>query len=97
MNTLSSKQKQYLKSLAHALKPVVILGDKGLSENVQAEIDGALEAHELIKIKLHSSDKSHRDTLIESAAKEAKAKVIGTIGKIAILYRPALKPKIVLP
>ena len=97
MNTLSSKQRQYLKGLAHPLKPVVIIGDKGLSENVLAEVDGALEAHELIKIKLHSGEKSHRDGLIESAAKEARAEIVGTIGKIAILYRPSLKPKIVLP
>ena len=49
---LTTKQKQYLKGLAHNLKPVVMLGQHGLTEGVLAEIDAALNHHELIKVKV---------------------------------------------
>ena len=63
---LSTKQKQHLKGLAHPLKPVVMLGNNGLTEGVLAEIEQALEHHELIKVKIASED---RDTKKPSCAK----------------------------
>lgn len=54
---LNNKQKQYLKGLAHSLKPVVLLGQHGLTEGVLAEIDLALNHHELIKVKVASEDR----------------------------------------
>lgn len=53
---LSTKQKQHLKGLAHPLKPVVLLGSNGLTEGVLAEIEQALEHHELIKVKIATED-----------------------------------------
>jgi len=61
--TLDQKQKRALKKLAHHLKPVVIVGQHGLRENVLAEIDNALEIHELIKIKLAGADKAEREAI----------------------------------
>lgn len=57
---LSTKQKQHLKGLAHPLKPVVLLGSNGLTEGVLAEIEQALEHHELIKVKIATEDRSVR-------------------------------------
>ncbi len=58
--TLSNKQKQYLKGLAHSLKPVVQLGNNGLTEGVLAEIDVAITHHELIKVKIPTDDKEEK-------------------------------------
>ena len=60
---LSNKQKQYLKGLAHALKPVVQLGGNGFTEGVLAEIDNALAHHELIKVKVPSEDRDEKSSL----------------------------------
>ena len=57
---LSNKQKQFLKGLAHPLKPVVQLGGNGLTEGVLAEIDNALNHHELIKVKVPSDDREEK-------------------------------------
>lgn len=58
---LSTKQKQHLKGLAHPLKPVVMLGNNGLTEGVLAEIEQALEHHELIKVKIASEDRRNKN------------------------------------
>ena len=57
---LTNKQKQYLKGLAHSLKPVVQLGGNGLTEGVLAEIDNALSHHELIKVKVPTDDRDEK-------------------------------------
>ena len=59
--TLTNKQTQYLKGLAHSLKPVVQLGANGLTEGVIAEIDQALSHHELIKVKIPSDDRNEKN------------------------------------
>lgn len=58
---LSTKQKQHLKGLAHPLKPVVLLGSNGLTEGVLAEIEQALEHHELIKVKIATEDRETKN------------------------------------
>lgn len=63
-NSLTPKQRQQLKAKAHALKPVIILGGKGLTEALHKEIDRALYDHELIKISLHVDDREARAVLI---------------------------------
>ncbi|MBA1332082.1 RNA-binding protein YhbY, partial [Candidatus Endoriftia persephone str. Guaymas] len=60
---LSTQQNRKLKQLAHHLKPVVIIGQHGLSENVMSEIELALSHHELIKVKLAGADKAEREQL----------------------------------
>jgi len=83
--TLSNKQKQYLKGLAHPLKPVVLLGANGLTEGVMLEIDHSLDIHELIKVKVPTNDR------------ETKAHKVQVIGHVIVLYRQSEDKKIQLP
>ncbi|WP_462163746.1 ribosome assembly RNA-binding protein YhbY [Pseudoalteromonas xiamenensis] len=95
--TLSNKQKQFLKGLAHDLKPVVLLGANGLTEGVLAEIDSALDIHELIKVKVPSEDREMKKLVIEAIVRESKAVKIQTIGHIVVLFRQTPDKKIQLP
>ncbi len=97
MNSLSNKQKQFLKGLAHPLKPVVLLGANGLTEGVMAEIELALEHHELIKVKIPGDDREMRRAIIDAIVRESKAVEVQTIGKTLVIYRPAQEPTIKLP
>lgn len=95
--TLTTKQKQYLKSLAHHLSPVVMLGANGLTEGVLAEIDGALTHHELIKVKIAGADREVKQLIIDAIVRETKATAVQAIGHILVLYRPSDDKKISLP
>lgn len=94
---LTAAQRQYLKGLAHARQPVVIIGDKGLSPAVVKEIERALAAHELIKVKAASSDRDRRETWLRSLCAAVGAAPVQHIGKILVLYRPAPDPVMQLP
>ncbi|TCK01784.1 RNA-binding protein [Volucribacter psittacicida] len=94
---LSTKQKQYLKGLAHHLNPVVMLGGHGLTEGVLAEIDNALSHHELIKVKIAGADRETKQLIIEAIVRETQACAVQTIGHILVLYRPSEEKKISLP
>lgn len=78
---LSTKQKQHLKGLAHPLKPVVMLGNNGLTEGVLAEIEQALEHHELIKVKIASEDRDTKTLIVEAIVRETGACNVQVIGK----------------
>ena len=97
MTTLSTKQKQFLKGLAHHLNPVVILGGNGLTEGVLAEIENALNYHELIKVKVAGADRETKQLIIDAIVRETKAAQVQTIGHILVLYRPSEEVKIQLP
>lgn len=94
---LSNKQKQYLKSLAHNLKPVVLLGANGLTEGVMAEIELALAHHELIKVKIPSDDRETKQLIADTIVAQSEAVKVQVIGKILVIYKPADEPTIVLP
>ena len=70
--SLNKKQIQYLKGLAHSLKPVVLLGSNGLTEAVIAEIDFALNHHELIKIKIPTDDRETKGLIVDAIVREAE-------------------------
>ena len=91
--TLTSTQIRELKKQAHPLKPVVIVGQHGLSENVLAEIDSSLDIHELIKVKLAGADKADRVALSTSISETLSASLVQVIGRVAIFYRPNPKKK----
>ncbi|TCK68133.1 ribosome assembly RNA-binding protein YhbY [Lonepinella koalarum] len=95
--TLSTKQKQFLKGLAHHLNPVVMLGNNGLTEGVLAEIDNALNYHELIKVKVAGADRETKQLIIDAIVRETKSVAVQTIGHIVILYRESEDKKIQLP
>jgi len=93
---LNQKQIKYLKGLGHHLSPVVMVADKGLTENVMAAIEEALDSHELIKVKI----RLQRDTrieLFEQILEQTGARMVATIGMIILLYRPTKANKVELP
>jgi putative YhbY family RNA-binding protein len=84
---MKTVERNALKSQAHALSPVVIIGDAGLTPNVIAEIDRALTAHQLIKIRVAGDDRRLRLTLLEEICTSTGATPIQQIGKLLIVYR----------
>jgi RNA-binding protein len=96
---LTSSQKRHLRGLAHHLKPVVMLGQQGVSQGVLAELDAALEHHELVKVRLGSlGGPEPRERVIGELCAATGAERVQTIGHVAVLYRPAREaPRIRLP
>lgn len=76
-----------LKQLSHHLEPVVLLGAKGLTVAVHKEIEVALRAHELVKIKLSSKDKIEKQNLAETICQKQGATLINQIGHMIVIYR----------
>ncbi|WP_108652924.1 ribosome assembly RNA-binding protein YhbY [Dongshaea marina] len=95
--SLTTKQKQHLKGLAHHLKPVVLLGQHGLTEGVIAEIELALTHHELIKVKVATEDRETKKLVIEAILRETNASKVQVIGHTLVMYRPSDEQKIKLP
>ena len=95
--TLTNKQTQYLKGLAHSLKPIVQLGANGLTEGVIAEIDQALSHHELIKVKIPSDDRAEKTLIMDAIIGETKSHKVQAIGHVLVIYKPSKEPKISLP
>lgn len=96
--SLTSSQIRYLRSLAHDLTPVVLLGNKGASEAVVKELGQALEIHELVKVKLSGGDKDERQGQIEVLTAGTRAEQIHQIGHVVVLFRRNTdEPKIALP
>lgn len=94
---LSNKQKQYLKGLAHPLKPVVQLGGNGFTEGVLAEIENALAHHELIKVKVPSEDRDEKKLIMDAIIRETGAERLQVIGHTLIMYKASEDNKIALP
>ncbi|HEU5061193.1 MAG TPA: ribosome assembly RNA-binding protein YhbY [Kofleriaceae bacterium] len=84
---LSGKQRRYLRSLGHALSPVVQIGRGGLTEAVVAAITQALDSHELIKIKVGSASDLERQEAADQAAQATGAEVAQVLGNTVLLYR----------
>ena len=84
---LTGARRSELRSQAHKLKPVVIIGDKGLTAEVLAEIDRSLKAHELIKVRAVTDERDARDVWLDSICTTLEAHPIQQIGKIFVLYR----------
>ena len=95
--TLTGKQKNYLRGIAHNLNPVVMIGGKGLTEAVMSEIELALDQHELIKIKLPSNAKAEKVALLAQITGKSDAEPVQLIGRVGVIYRAGKEPKIALP
>ena len=85
---LTAKQRKQLRALAHSLKPVVMMGQHGLTDAVVAATDDALDQHELIKIKLAGSERDERKQLMQTICDRCQAQPVVVIGATAIIYRP---------
>lgn len=84
---LTPRQRQALKARAHALEPVVQVGQHGLTDNVIRETDRSLTAHELIKVRI-AGGRDERQALLETLSEKTDAAVVQSVGKVAVLWRP---------
>ena len=95
---LNKEQKKFLRALAHNLKTVIWIGQKGITENVTMEINNALDHHELVKIKIRVGDRDLRDQTAAEISKAMKAEPVQKTGNTIVLFRRNLEqPKINLP
>lgn len=91
---LNEHQKKYLRGLGHQMKPLIMVGDAGLSESVLAEYESTLDHHELIKVRVRVGDRDARDEIINKLCEDSAAQLIQRTGNVALLYRPNLKKKL---
>ena len=95
---LSEKQKKHLRGIAHDLKPIIHVGNAGISSGLTAELDQTLEHHELVKVKLRVGDREARNHAIDTMVEKTRASLVARIGNTAVLYRRRNKnPGIELP
>jgi RNA-binding protein len=92
MAELTGTQRKYLRGLAHELEPVVRVGQKGLTQEVEREVDRALTHHELVKVKL-AGDRDERRRVAAELCRGLRAELVGAIGTMAILFRRHPEPK----
>lgn len=98
MTKLTNNQKKFLRSKGHSLKPVVMLGQHGLSEGVLAELESSLETHELLKIKVRGDDREDKQKIINEIVGISGAHLVQVIGNVMVIYRAFDKdPQIILP
>lgn len=90
--TLTTAQKKQYRAIAHSLNPVIIVGDKGISEGLLQELNRALDDHELIKVKVAIGDRDDRTLVINELCQQVNATLVQVIGKIAVILRRADKP-----
>lgn len=95
---LTNNQKKYLRSLAHSLKPIITIGQQGLSDAVLLELKSSMQSHELLKIKLRNISREDKRDVIDKIITFANAFLIQSIGNSVIIYKPFIeKPVILLP
>jgi RNA-binding protein len=84
---LSATQRKQLMARAHELEPVVLIGTKGLTDEVVKEVDLALNAHELIKVRAASLEREQRDDAFKALCERTGAESVQSIGKVFVIYR----------
>ena len=84
---LNKKQKKALRGLAHSRKPLVLMGNAGLTEGVLQALEEALIKHELVKVKVASGDRVERDAIIQTMLERSNAELVQRVGHIATLFR----------
>ncbi len=95
---LTNNQKKHLRSLAHDLRPIVMVGQHGLSDAVLAELESTMTKHELLKIKVRASDRDEKLEIVDKIISFSKAALVQVIGGVLVIYRPFDEnPSIILP
>ena len=89
---LTPRDRQKLKGRAHALEPVVQVGQAGITDQVARELDRALTAHELIKVKVLAPDRDAREVLCDDILSRTDAAEVQRVGKVLVLWRPRPEP-----
>jgi RNA-binding protein len=98
MIKLTNNQKKFLRSRGHALKPIVMVGQHGLSDSVLAELESSMNKHELLKIKIRTEDKDEKQKMIDKIIEFSKSHLVQVIGNVMVIYRAFDKdPQIILP
>lgn len=97
MLNLTPGQRRFLRAQAHSLSPVVLIGDAGLTAGVMKEIEHSLTSHELLKIKVASGDREQREIMLGKICAALEAAPAQHIGKTLVIYKPAKKPRLILP
>ena len=85
---LTPRERAKLKARAHALEPVVQVGQSGVTDRVAAELDRALTAHQLIKVKVSAPDRQAREALCDDISARTDAAEVQRVGKVLVLWRP---------
>lgn len=85
---LSARERAHLKARAHALEPVVHIGAAGVTDAVIAEIERALTAHELIKVRAGAQERDERTLVLETICARTGAAAVQAVGKVMVLWRP---------
>lgn len=85
--SLTPRERQKLKGQAHSLEPLVHIGQSGATDRVIAEVDRALAAHQLIKVKIEA-DRDARDAIADEISEKTGAAAVQQVGKVLILWRP---------
>ncbi len=86
--TLTNRERAHLKARAHAMEPVVHVGHAGVTDAVVAEVERALTAHELIKVRAGSQDREQRAEILKTICERTDAASVQTVGKVMVLWRP---------
>ena len=95
---LTNNQKKHLRSLAHGLRPILMVGRHGLSDAVLAELESTMNKHELLKIKVRANDREEKQQIVEKILKFSQAALVQVIGGVLVIYRPFDEsPSIILP
>lgn len=95
---LTATQRRYLRGLCHALKPLVMLGNKGLTDSVKAELEATLAHHELVKIKLSGGDREERQQQLDELLAASRAELVQQIGHVVSVFRRNVdQPRLALP
>jgi RNA-binding protein len=95
---LAENQLRYLRGRAHPLKPVILLGQHGLTDAVASETARALGDHELIKVKVRGADRAARELMLADLAHRTGSELVTRIGHVAVLYRRRdREPRLPLP
>lgn len=95
---LSESQKKLLRGLGHQLKPVIMIGDGGLTPSLLQEFESTIDHHELIKVRVRAGDRHRRDEIIQSLCDQSRSSLVTRIGNVALIYRRNdEKPGIPLP
>lgn len=94
---LTGKEKRYLRSIGHGLKPVVLVGKNEVNESLTLETTAALADHELIKVKVLESCEMDRHEVAEKLAEATEADIAQILGRTVLLYKRGEEPKIELP
>lgn len=95
---LTDTQRRYLRSQCHHLKPVILLGNKGVTDGVLAELDSTLDHHELVKIKLSGGDRDSRQQQLDALLASSHAELVHQIGHVVSVFRRNdEQPRLALP